>query len=363
MSDLKPMPNREIWIFGAQFDNPRTGGQLYNAEIVKYIKSKTDKLVPKSYPWSNELNNFWYDLSNALLLAFSFKKRIVVIDESLHQRLALTLITSLFCPWIKTVIMFHQLAYLRRANRLHWKFTRWVDQILISRSSMSISAGLYLTDQMKNLVAEKYHKKIYPVLTTCQRIMPFNNNKKPYSAAFVGTITRSKGILEMIEAVNLLPEELKQQLEIGLAGSLGDESFVATCKAKIKQYRLENQFQFLGLLGVAEVEKLYFESEIYMFPTHAEGMPMSLMEAMTAGCIPLVFNNTAMPYMIEHLQTGLMSENLNVEEYAKNLEVYFSLSPEEKSRLRHNAQKRALKYAREWKSVAEEYYQSLLLLD
>lgn len=363
MTDIKPMPEREVWFFGAQFDTPRTGGQLYNSKVVNYIKEHSDGFKAKSYPWASSWKNFWFDFHHALILAFSFKRRTVIINESQHQRLAFTLMTAMLIPWVKTVVMFHQLAYLRRSNSLHRKITRWIDKKLICNSSLSISAGLYLTDQMKKLVNQKYHHKIAPVLTTCQKIMPFSDKKKPFSATFVGTITRSKGIIELIEAIHLLPENLKSKLTIKLAGSLGDKDFVNQCLKKIELYKLNSQIQLLGLQDVQQLESLYQESELYLFPTHAEGMPMSLMEAMSAGCIPIVFSNTAMPYMVEQLETGLISENLNVFLYAKNIELYFSLSAEEKSKLRRNARERALKYARSWDQVAQEFHSKIKQLN
>jgi glycosyltransferase involved in cell wall biosynthesis len=85
-------------------------------------------------------------------------------------------------------------------------------------------------------------------------------------------------------------------------------------------------------------------------------MPMSLMEAMTAGCIPIVFNNSALPYMVENGSTGFVCENLNTESYAKCIVDYYAMKQSDRIKLRKQACEKAAAYIRSWDEVADEFW-------
>jgi len=346
----------EYWFFGSDFSTPQTGGQLYNSKIVQFKQKRSEKLITLEYPWGGFLKNLSFDLFNALRLLFSVRRRVVIVNESQHQRLCMTLLASFLNPRVKSVVMFHQLAYLRRNSSLHRRVTQFVDKLLIRFSDISVSAGLYLTDQMQQLVSERFHGKIWPVLTTCQGRMTYSEDKIAYSCLFVGSIVPAKGILELINSIHLVPTSLRDKLQITLAGPIPDEPFYEQCLQLIADKKLEDQFHFLGKQDLDSLRKLYLQSDLFLFPTHAEGMPMSLMEAMTAGCIPIVFNNSALPYMVENGSTGFICENLNTESYAKCIVDYYAMKQSDRIKLRKQACEKAAAYIRSWDEVADEFW-------
>jgi glycosyltransferase involved in cell wall biosynthesis len=78
---------------------------------------------------------------------------------------------------------------------------------------------------------------------------------------------------------------------------------------------------FHGLLPNAEVNKLLCSMQYFILPSEGEGMPVSLIESMKAGVIP-VMNNLpgGVQELIKDGKTGYLSKNNTVDEYVHIIE-------------------------------------------
>ncbi len=76
----------------------------------------------------------------------------------------------------------------------------------------------------------------------------------------------------------------------------------------------------------------YSAADLFIYPSMAEVFGLVVAEAM-ACCTPVVaFNNTAMPELINHMQTGYLAENKNVEDFIEGIKTFM-----ENDNLRKNA--------------------------
>lgn len=89
---------------------------------------------------------------------------------------------------------------------------------------------------------------------------------------------------------------------------------------------LENYSQELGLKRIEFVgrqnnpEKYYSESKFFMITSRYEGFPMTLVEAMTHGCIPFVFNSfSAVHDIIKNQINGFLIKSEDEIAYAKKM--------------------------------------------
>ncbi|MEO0815392.1 MAG: glycosyltransferase family 4 protein, partial [Myxococcota bacterium] len=285
--------------------------------------------------------------------------KTLIVNESQYQRLALTLLAGLANPRVKTVVMFHQLAYLRRTNRLHRRLTHWADQKLVRFADVSISAGLYLTEELRALCAPELHEKIRTVLTTSQSVPEYSETKERFLAIFVGSVVPAKGVLELIEAVSQLPTPLRTQLHVKIAGSTSDTPYHKTCVRRLRAHGLHGTIEFLGLISPQEVAALATRASLFLFPSHAEGMAMSLLEAMSAGCVPIVFNNTAMPYLVKNERSGFVVADRDIFAFAQAIESCYALDEQSVLEMRRHARSTVQPFIREWQQVAEEFLTAL----
>ncbi|MDE6091303.1 MAG: glycosyltransferase family 4 protein [Duncaniella sp.] len=130
----------------------------------------------------------------------------------------------------------------------------------------------------------------------------------------VGRYTSVKNQLSLIEAVNKLHKE-NSEIELNI---YGDGPLKAELNQKIKELKAENYIHENGLTDKV-TEKLR-ESDIFILPSVYEGMPMTIIEAMSLG-LPIIASNVGgIPDMIEDGRNGLLC-NTNVESIYSSLKL------------------------------------------
>jgi glycosyltransferase involved in cell wall biosynthesis len=90
-------------------------------------------------------------------------------------------------------------------------------------------------------------------------------------------------------------------------------------QAMVKKFSLGNTIMFLdAVFGDKKVSALN-DADIYVLPSHHEGMPISIIEAMAAG-LPVVATNVGgIPDLIENNQNGIIVEAKAPDELANAL--------------------------------------------
>ncbi len=100
---------------------------------------------------------------------------------------------------------------------------------------------------------------------------------------FLSRIEKEKGIRETLEAFRILVRT-HSCLRLIVAGN---GSFLPQAKKIAAKKKIDNNVIFLGHVQGEQKRKVFLESDIYIFPTYAEGMPTTVLESMAFG-IPVV---------------------------------------------------------------------------
>lgn len=127
------------------------------------------------------------------------------------------------------------------------------------------------------------------------------NTDKPLKLVYVGRLVRTKGLFEVIEAL----QELKRagrDFRFCIAGGGQDQSELMAASERAE---LRDRVQFLGSVFAAEKCRLWLESDLFVLPSYMEGLPYSLLEAMAAGCVPITTPVAAIPDVMRHGEHGL----------------------------------------------------------
>jgi glycosyltransferase involved in cell wall biosynthesis len=95
-------------------------------------------------------------------------------------------------------------------------------------------------------------------------------------------LRESKGIQDLIEAVNLLPEENKILLKIDI---YGEGPMQRELERKVRLYRLENRITFKG--SSSELPNLLQDYSFLLQPTYMECFSLSILEALAAN-LPVI---------------------------------------------------------------------------
>ncbi|GEM_PF-206881 len=126
---------------------------------------------------------------------------------------------------------------------------------------------------------------------------------------FVGGITRGKGIAALVEIPKRFPN-----LQFHY---VGDPS--GNVDSELEVLRQLPNVVLRGSLTNADVQNLMSECDVYFFPSHTEGFPVSVAEAMAQG-LPVVASSVgSIPDMIEEGKGGFLNDPGNLPAFEKSL--------------------------------------------
>ena len=125
-------------------------------------------------------------------------------------------------------------------------------------------------------------------------IIPTNiNTAKPnrniFKVIFVGFFIESKGIRDILEIAKLLKANRNDNIKISLGGKGDMQSHIEN---NIKENKLENQIEIVGWIDKKEVHDTLSNYDLFFLPSYKEGMPISILEAMSVG-LPILSTRIA----------------------------------------------------------------------
>jgi glycosyltransferase involved in cell wall biosynthesis len=122
--------------------------------------------------------------------------------------------------------------------------------------------------------------------------------------AFVGRLARAKGLDVLLKAIEILKRQAPHPgywLTI-----LGRGALQQHLEEMSEDMGISAQVEFAG--EVADVESHLAQSDIFVLPSHAEGISNALLEAMAVGCPCITTNIPGNNSLIQHEQNGLLVE-------------------------------------------------------
>jgi glycosyltransferase involved in cell wall biosynthesis len=97
---------------------------------------------------------------------------------------------------------------------------------------------------------------------------------------YLGWMVDYKGVLDLLEAVKLVRGRVSQQIELI---ACGDGPVLTRAKELSRELGIDSDVQFPGFVDFSTKLDLFSRSDIFVLPSHTEGMPNALMEAMLCG--------------------------------------------------------------------------------
>ena len=148
---------------------------------------------------------------------------------------------------------------------------------------------IVLSSMEANLIEKKYNSKNVKILPNCvdltdtKKIARNNDVKTIVNILFIGRITVEKGLDYIADALNNLQQQ-QLSFKFYMAGTGPDEKLYIEKFTKM----LGNRFEFRGIVSGNDKVNLYKLCNIFLLPSLFEGLPMSLLESMSFGLIPIV---------------------------------------------------------------------------
>lgn len=117
---------------------------------------------------------------------------------------------------------------------------------------------------------------------------------------YVGRLAAMKGLPLLFEALS----QLKERFPNVKLTVVGDGEEREDIKAIAQSLNITEHIDFVGYKSQAEVREYLQQSDIFVLPSFAEGVPVVLMEAMAAGVPVLTTQIAGVPELVAHDRSG-----------------------------------------------------------
>lgn len=135
--------------------------------------------------------------------------------------------------------------------------------------------------------------------------------------AISGRVTKEKGFKELAEAVKCLNQEKKYEFKLIVIGS-GDYQEVFCQK-------LAEEITAGQVIMVGQTNKVYDylnASDVFVFPSYHENLPIALLEAGSVGLPCIAANVGGISEIINDQKTGFLIQSKNAWEYAEKMKLF-----------------------------------------
>ena len=125
---------------------------------------------------------------------------------------------------------------------------------------------------------------------------------------FAGTVCERKGLLDLRDALLRLRENgsLSVPLKVKIAGDDAQEpGGFERIRSAYEAAGLQDVV-FLGALSPPDMVLLLRRASLFCLPSHREGLPLSLLEAMGAGCGIVASEVGDVPFVLDHGECGIL---------------------------------------------------------
>ncbi|NWF75466.1 MAG: glycosyltransferase family 4 protein [Nitrospirae bacterium] len=221
------------------------------------------------------------------------------------------------------ILFQRNIIYHLHSSRFYDFFYNPPNQLLksyIKRIFKSATCVICLCENWKDCLKERYHLKNITVIPNPVCQVPFANKSFSMDVSrllFVGFYINSKGIIDLLEVCkDLHLKGVNFTLELCGKGEMNEI---------INSYIMENSLEKCiinnGWVEGRAKENIFRKADIFVLPSYAEGMPISILEAFSYG-LPIVATKiSCVPAIVEDGINGFLIEPGNRKELLEKISV------------------------------------------
>ena len=328
--------------------------EMGNKDLYNFIKENDIKCyIVKSYNWI------------ALLSENKLKKKVKYKIKQTYNKKAITKIEEIITKEKIDIVHINSLfsyvgakAAINKDVKLVWHIREILEYghhadfynskeayELINKSDKIITISKYVYDYYKKYLDSSKMEIVYDGIEVDKyynsKKTIFDNKKLNFMLA--GTIQKSKGQEEFIDALKLLKDEGYNNFEATLIGYSNDENKNKLLK-QIDKLKLKDEVKYLGFQK--DVLSYWNKTDIAFMCSSGEAFGRTTVEASLCGCLVIGANIGATSEIIEDNKTGLLYESGNAEELKEK--IIYAINNQDKMK----------KIASEGRKTAKEKFNS-----
>lgn len=161
-----------------------------------------------------------------------------------------------------------------------------------------------LSEHEKDVLSHRFSPNSVYVLPNCVELGENairTNDPQVLTIGYLGRITETKGMNELLEACKTLKtKSIPFKLKIAGAEEK-NKPYIDTFKDT-----LGNDFEYAGIISCKAKIEFLKSIDIFVLPSYFEGLPVSLLESMSYGAVPVVTPVGSIPEIVKDGINGLL---------------------------------------------------------
>jgi len=240
-----------------------------------------------------------------------------------------TLFLSIAAAWgVPTVLHLHAgpfpLFYAQRCSA----FAKFAVRLVFSRVDKVVVVSNALNRWVRSICTPKSILTLFnPAIVTGNKPFAPGRPREAASLLFLGNLSRAKGTYDLLHAMHSV---LKQVPDAKLL--LCGNGQMAETTELVRRLGLQQHVSMPGWIDAQRRAELLGSATLFVLPSYAEGLPMSILEAMASGLPVIATRVGGVPDAITHEREGLLVEAGDVELLAASI-VRLLKNPEQGRRL------------------------------
>jgi glycosyltransferase involved in cell wall biosynthesis len=213
-------------------------------------------------------------------------------------------------------------------NRKGGRLTHWYEKQMLKNAENLVAVSQFCGEETLKIcdLENKPFTVIYNSIDT-ERIVKFKQETfEEYKIVFANTVSRKKGVFELVEAFNIIAEKFPKAT-LYIIGKLHYTEGGVNIKDLLLEMvnpKFGDRLQITGWLNCAdEVFEHISSAHVCVYPSHMEGFGIAPVEPMVLGKPVLFMNNGPGPEVIEDKVSGLLVDSHSPEDIAENIEYIF----------------------------------------
>lgn len=176
---------------------------------------------------------------------------------------------------------------------------------------------------------------ILPNAVDCEKYEKCFQTDDFHHFLFLGRLWEAKGTTDLVSAVVSLSAEYRAKLRFYLCG----DGEVDEYRELVKTQGLEDTIEVVGWISGEEKLEMFSRTGCIVHPSHAEALPMSLIEAMAAGKVVIASAVGGIPDLVTEPENGFLIQPKDTKTLAERI-LYVAEHPEEMAEVcRNNREK------------------------
>lgn len=300
------------------YNNNYESFRLGKIQVYLY-KYRISRLPPRAY---NLTFNYRTATNSILRIVNDIKPDIVHLHGSenpLYSASAIPLMDKY--PVLVTIQGFVSLSSTPKniiSRYIRWNRIRF-ERIINSKASYFTVATDDGVKELKRFqTTAKLYRDHYP--TTKPNISSLDFPIKKYDIVYYARLSKAKGIEDLLEAIKIL-KKTRPSIKVIVIGG-GSIKYTQFINSLIESLNLKNNIHLAGFQATQQdVFKLAVQAKVYVLPTHFDGIPGSLREAMFMK-IPVIANAVGgIPTLNDEAECVTLVEKLNINDLVDKIQL------------------------------------------